>query len=257
MISTQATGSAGAMAPGQRQVRSRLCIFTPWILAGSLLISNIATLLSDRIHNAAYNIVATIASTAGHIVADAVLSRSPTRAKANAVNIETRRLQTASLELEAKNRALQREKEIVTASKVALAKEHDALRVVTAKRASAVKAMASRTTSVLASRSAEAISTLPVRAAPYVGIAALIAFTTWELKADCNLARALAELNADHGNDPIDTGKVCGAVDSVPTPQQAWAGVKSHSSTALKATYEGLESTANRLGLTIYTHPLK
>ena len=235
----------------------RFFSFVPWVLTGLLLISNVATVLSDSVHRAAYQIVDTIASIAGQNVADAVLARSPTIAKAKAVNIETRRLQTETAKLNAKNRALQRDKELVTASKAALSKQHDALRSVVARRASAVKAMASRTTTVLASRSAQAVSTLPIRAAPYVGIAALVTFTTLELKADCDLAKTLAALNADHGNEPIDTGKVCGAVDSVPTPQQAWVGVKSHANTSLKATYEVLEQAANRVGLTFYTDPLK
>jgi len=222
-----------------------------------LLISNAATVLSERIHTATYDLVAAIASTAGPVIADAVLAHSTTRAKAKAINLETRRLQTESVELIAKNRALKREHEVIAESRAALAKEHEALRAITVKRASAVKTLATRTTSVLAARSAEAVSTLPVRAAPYVGIAALVAFTTWELKTDCDLAKDLAALNAEHGNETIDTGKVCGAIESVPSPQQAWNGVKSHSSIALKATYDNVESVAKRLGLTLYTQPLK
>ena len=257
MTPVRATSQNGFDEIGGKRKRSGLWSFAPWLLTGLLLISNVAIVLNERIHGAAYDIVATIASIAGQVVADSVLSHSPTRAKAKVVNLETRRLQTEKVELIAKNRALQREHEIVLAGKAALAKEHEAMRAVAAKRATAVKAIVNRTTYVLTSRSAEAVSTLPVRAVPYVGIAALVTFTTWELKANCDLAKALAELNAEHGNESIDTGKVCSAVDRVPTPQQAWNEVKSQSSGALKATFDGVEAAAHRLGLTFHTEPLK
>jgi uncharacterized membrane protein len=75
------------------------------------------------------------------------------------------------------------------------------------------------------------------------------------LKADCELARALAELNAEHENDPVDTGTICKAVEKVPSPQQAWSTVKAQASTGLRTTYDALESAASRLGLTVYTQP--
>lgn len=188
---------------------------------------NFATLLVERVHDLAFGVVASVASVAGQAIASAVLERSPTKAKARAVDGATKRLQA--------------EAESLRASKAALAKEHDALKAVTARRASAVKAVATRTTTVLATRSAEAVATLPARAAPYVGIAALIAFTGVELKADCEVARALAQLNTEHGNAPIDTGQVCAAIDKIPSAGQTWNSVKAGADSALRKTYETLE----------------
>ena len=250
----------------------------PWALVALLAITNVATLLSERIHNAAFGVLTTAATLAGQVAADAILARSPTKAKAQAVDIATRQIQNELTGLQTKNRALTAESDAIKASRSVLEREHRALRIendtvktsraalanenetlrtVAAKRARTVRAVATKTTSLLATRSAGAIKTLPMRAAPYVGIAALIGFTTVELKADCELAQEIAKLNAEHGNDPIDIGQICKAVEMVPSPQQTWNSVKTESSVALRSTYDALEVTASRLGLTTSTQPPK
>jgi hypothetical protein len=231
--------------------RLHLSVVIPWALVFLLSLSNTSSLLSERFHNAAYGVLSNVLGIAGPAIADAMLSRSPTKARARAVDSATRQLQGERADLLNKNRALHAENEAVRASKAALAKEHHALRAVSAKRAAAVRAVATRTSSVLAARSAEAVSTLPLRAAPYIGIAALVGFTTMELKSDCELAKALADLNAEHGNEPVDSGQVCKVVESVPTPSQAWNSVKARSSATLNSTYDLLESTANQFGFTL------
>jgi len=255
----------------------------PWLLVCLLGVSNISSLLSERFHNAAFGVLSGVLGVAGPTIADAMLTRSPTKAKARAVDSATkqlqgeradlfhknrslhaenetarasvRQLQSERADLLNKNRALHAESESVRASKAALAKEHEALQAVSAKRAKAVRAIATRTSSVLAARSVEALSTLPVRAAPYVGVTALVAFTSMELSSDCELAKALANLNAEHGNEPVDPGPVCKAVASVPSPSQAWNSVKARSSATLASSYDLLESTANRFGFTLQARP--
>lgn len=217
-----------------------------WMLAGVLLACNVATLISEAIHETAFSALASVVGFAGKAAADAVLTRSPVQAKARATEKATRLLQAQHAELQAKHSKVVAEHEAAKASRAALAKEHDALRAVTAKRASAVKAFATRTTVTLSSRAASAITTLPASAAPYVGIAALVGFTTMELKSDCELARALVELNGQHGNEPVDPDPVCRAIEMVPSPQQAWAAVKLQASSTLRSAYDALEHGANR-----------
>jgi hypothetical protein len=236
--------------PNRTSVIPRASAAVPWILVLIFALSNIAILLFERVHDAAFDVVAAVVSVAGPGIANAMLARSATNAKTRAVEGSTKQLQAERAGLLTKNMALHAEVEAVKASKAALSKEHDALRATAAKRASAVNAMATRTSAVLATRSAEAVASLPVRAAPYVGIAALVSFTAVELKSDCNVAKALAELNVLHGNAPVDTGQVCAAISKVPSPQHAWDNVKTQAGTALRTAYDALESLANRLGLT-------
>lgn len=222
----------------------------PWALVLLLALVNLTTLLSDRIHDAAFSGVASVAAMAGPAIAETVVAHSPTMAKRRAVDGAAQKFEAERVALHTKNRALQAETEGLKVAKAALAKEHDALRALMSKRAAAVRALATRTTTVLAARSAEAIATLPVRAAPYVGLAALVGFTSLELQADCELAQALAALNAEHGNDKVDAGPVCNAVGKVPSPQQVWSAAKTRAGTALEGLYAALEEAARKLGLT-------
>ncbi len=235
---------------GPAPIARRPLAVTPWVLVALLTLSNFSLVISERLHAAAFGALASVAAVAGQSVSDALLARNPTQAKARASESAMRKLQSERAALLARNRALQIEKEAIQSSKVALENEQRALKAVVAKRAAAVRTVTMRTSTMLATRSAEAISTLPVRAVPYVGIAALVGFTSWELKADCDLARSLAELNTEHGNEPVDTGQVCGAVEKVPTPQEAWNNVKSRAGTSLRSTYGVLERTAMRFGFT-------
>ena len=112
-------------------------------------------------------------------------------------------------------------------------------------------AVSVRSATTLATRASDAIKTLPVRAAPYVGIAAAVSFTVLDLKADCDLALALAHLNQEHGNEPVDTGGICKAPDQVPSPQQAWVAIRDGSGNAWRATYAAIEGIATRAKLSL------
>lgn len=236
---------------------NRVTLIVSLVLVFLLTLSNVATLLSERVHDAAFGILASVLGVAGQVAAESILARSPTKAKARAVDVATRQIQFERADLLRKNNVLRAETEAVKVGKAALVQERNGLLSVAAKRAATVRAVAARTSTILATRAAEAVSTLPVRAAPYVGIGALVGFTTYELKMDCDVARALAELNAEHGNAPIDTGQVCTAIDRVPSPRQTWDKVIAEANSALSTTYTAIESTAKRIGLTLDTNPLK
>ncbi|MBT9160602.1 MAG: hypothetical protein DDT26_01889 [Dehalococcoidia bacterium] len=237
--------------------RRLLPLLAPWLLACLLLASNLATLVSEKAHAIAFNALAVVASLAGDVVAGAVLNRSPTKTRARAIGEATLQVTRERDELQTRYQAVSKENEAVKASRAALAKEHEVLRATATKRASAVKSLATRSTTILATRSAEAVSSLPLRAAPYIGIGALIAFTTIELRADCDLAKELAALNADHGNEPVDTGEVCRAVERVPSREQAWKLIKDGAGSAWRGTYDALEGSASRLGLSLNPGPKK
>ena len=133
----------------------------PWALVFLLALVNLTTLLSDRIHDAAFSGVASVAAMAGPAIAETVVAHSPTMAKRRAVDGAAQKFEAERVALHTKNRALQAETEGLKVAKAALAKEHDALRALMSKRAAAVRALATRTTTVLEARSAEVIATLP------------------------------------------------------------------------------------------------
>jgi hypothetical protein len=151
---------------------------------------------------------------------------------------------------------LQADVDAVKSSKAALGRDHDALKATTARRAAAVRDLSARTVTTLAGRAKDAIKTLPVRAAPYVGIAAAVSFTALDLKADCDLAKTIAQLSQEHGNAPVDTGEICKAADQVPSPQQAWSAIREGSGAAWLATSVAIEKLATSAGLALDTKKL-
>jgi len=212
---------------------------------------NIATVVSSRAHNLAFDSVAAVASVVGENWAQRLLAQSPVKVASGTFERAITQLQGERNELHARNRALQAENEAIKTARATLAKEHEVLKVMTAKRAAAVKALTTRTYVILGHRSTEALATLPVRAAPYLGIAALVGFTAVELRSDCELARSLAALSVEHGNEALDTGQICQAMDKLPTPDSVWQTVKGQASTSLHIAYSTLERVVAQLGFAL------
>ena len=244
MTSTSdATSDSSTLVRGSA-FRTRLAIFIPWMLVAVLVISNGTTLLSERVHAAAYGLVASVVQLAGAAAAYSMLSRSPAQTRARAVDRATRDLKTQNANYEARHRVLQADHTKLQNSKATLQKEHESLRTLTNERAAAVRNITTRTTVKLAARSAEAVASLPVRAVPYVGIAALVAFTAWEVTTDCELAHSLSDLAAEHENGLVDTDAVCKFVGEVPSADQAWSTVKSQANAMVKGAYTVIERYA-------------
>lgn len=154
-------------------------------------------------------------------------------------------------ELYAKIQTLQTQNNIAQLNLTQLIKENEELRATSERRAAAISVIAIEVTDILEKNARNVLATLGARLVPYVGIPVQISLTTIELKEDCDLATSLAELNAEHGNAPIDTEVICKAADMVPSPRQAWDQVKAQGNSALKTAYGALESTASMFGLSL------
>lgn len=206
-----------------------------------LIISNGATLLDERVHLAAYSVLADVAGIAGNTVSQSVLKRSPTYVKAREVERATKALRLQHGELSAKHNSLTFEYGKLQASRNAIAKDLDIQKAASVGRAAAVKNLSMKTASKLAARASKAISSLPLRAVPYAGIAALVAYTAVEMKEDCDLVRSLDALNTEHNNAPIDTSPICSLSDKVPSVDDTWNQVKSQANGLLKNAYGMIE----------------
>jgi FtsZ-binding cell division protein ZapB len=73
-----------------------------------------------------------------------------------------------------------------------------------------VRAISGRMAPRIGGVATKSLATLPGRALPYIGVAASVAFTTWEIAELCNLMNDLDELNISFGNAFNDPNKVCG-----------------------------------------------
>lgn len=219
----------------------------------SLIASNVATILSDQVHQKAFGLVERVVSLADETVASALLSRSTTQVRredaeraALSLRVERDAIRAERDLALSRHRALEIENEKVKRAAAAAKAERDAVKALAAKRAATVQKIARNTTTRLAARSAESVTSLPLRAAPYVGIAVLLTTTGLELQADCDLAKSLADLNAEHANEPIDVGSICRRVNSVPTREQLWKDVKARASASQRVFYETLQATFPR-----------
>lgn len=219
----------------------RIYVVFPWILVVFLLILNGATVIDERVHLAAYGVIADMVGFAGNTVSQAVLRRSPTTVQARVVERATKELKLKNVELSARYSSLVIENGKLQTSKITLTKERDNLRALSARRAADVKNLSIRTASKLAARASKTITSMPMRAVPYAGIAALVTFTAIEMKEDCDLVRSLDVLNKDHENEPIDTNLICSYADKVPTMNDTWNQVKSKANGFLKNAYGVIE----------------
>ena len=151
-----------------------------WLLAAILLglvSMNIATLISDSFHAAAYAALGTAAGDAlGSKLSDKLLSRSPTVNRKND-------LASATKELSRKNKALKKRS-------VNLQKMSD-------KRSVAFKKFSQRTAARSAIAATRNFSSLSGEAIPILGIAVIAGVTAWNIHDSCQMMKELDELNAE------------------------------------------------------------
>jgi hypothetical protein len=245
---TDATASPQVPAPTAKR-RVPWAFLSRFVLVASLIASNVATVVSDRVHQVAFDLFERVALLAGDAVADRLLSHSPTRLRRAEGERVARplRAERDAIRVErdlalARRRALQLELDAAKATGAAAAVDRDAARAMAARRAAAVQKVARNATAKIATRSADTLATFPARAAPYVGVAALIGFTGYELKMDCELAQSLADLNIEHDNERIDVGPICRRVNQVSTFDQTLDTVKAKADVSQKAMYEALQA---------------
>ncbi|WP_141831570.1 hypothetical protein [Herbaspirillum sp. SJZ107] len=202
-----------------------------------------------------------------------IMGRRPRPASTNAVQTaedlsrENRILAERKKELESAVNKLQRENSTAKAQKVeadnhlrtlqaehtglrekhiALEKDRDALKAISVRRAKVVKTVADRISRNLAVHAGELITELPLRAAPYVGVATLVAGTAVDIKSDCELSRTLNDLVVEHQEAPLDTHAVCQYADKIPTATQVWTMAKSQADKLTVPVYQVVERLYRR-----------
>lgn len=211
-----------------------------------LLSTNIATLASDTAHTSLFDgLKHALSYIFADTVADNLLSLSPTTARSTDVakkstrqTAEIQRLQNVVSSVENSNKKLLADKTDLANRYQKLATDHDDLDAKHKKlkvdhddlnarhtkitndhqhmiktngvRQDKLRAISSRMTPRLGGIATKSIATLPGRMAPYLGAAASVAFTAWELAELCNLMNDLDELNITFGNAFQDPTKVCG-----------------------------------------------
>ena len=121
-----------------------------------------------------------------------------------------RLLQAEHHNLSSKHKNLTNDYAALDARHVALAKSHQQLTKASTDRQHKVRSISQRMAPRVGGIATKSLASLPGRAAPYLGTAASVVFTAWELSELCSLMNDLDELNIAFENNFSDPSKVCG-----------------------------------------------
>lgn len=103
------------------------------------------------------------------------------------------------------------------------ARERQAL----AKASAVARNVGKRTTIRLAVHSAESVAGIPARVLPFVGVAAIVAMTAYDVRSDCATVNEINEVLGALDAPVEDPGPVCKYVSKVPTVAEALMSAKS------------------------------
>lgn len=179
-----------------------------------LLSFNIATLMNDELHTAAFKTLGSVLGYAlGSTFTDQILSDSPTKQRGRDVE-----------KLTEENKKLIKDKATLTKNNTELQEKHTKLKTESAKRSVAVQKTSKRMASQSIVAATRNIASLPGQAIPVLGTALVIGVTTWDIYDFCNNLKYLNELNTVFEHQLEDQDKVCGV--KVPTKEQVVAEMK-------------------------------
>lgn len=116
-------------------------------------------------------------------------------------------------------------------------------RLAFAKASAVARSVAKRTTTRLAVHSAESVTGVPARVLPFVGVAAIVTMTAYDVQSDCATINEINEVLGALDAPVEDPGPVCRYVSKVPSVAEAWASAKSRAS-AVAAKVMGLAERA-------------
>ena len=180
-----------------------------------LLSFNIATLINDKLHTAAFNVLGSVlGDTLGSAFSDQILSDSPTVTRRHDVEVKTKKLTKEKMELV-------KDKDTLTKNNTALKEKYTKLKTESAKRSDAVQKASKRMAYRSTAGATRNIASLPGEAIPVLGTALIIGVTTWDIYDLCENLKYLNELNGVFEHQLEDLDKVCGM--KVPTKEHVMA----------------------------------
>ncbi len=170
-----------------------------------LLSANIATVVSDSLHTAAFN---TLKSVLGLAFADTaltkILSQSPTVKRKDDVAVKTKELTDKNTRLIRNNTELE--------------EKHAKLKTESARKAEAVQKTSKRVTKRSVVGATRNIASLPAETIPILGTSIIVGVTLWDIHDLCQNMKDLNELNDVFEHQLEDQDAVCGM--EVPTKEQ-------------------------------------
>ena len=210
-----------------------------------LITSNLLSLVDDRFHSAAYDLLTTVGSRVGQTVLSKMTAHSPTTAVEKKITNVTQRLKSDYTNLDAKykglnttHNSLQAKYSKLDTTYSSLQTKHATLEAKTVKRTEALKKFSSNTMARVVKNKTVELASLPERAIPYAGIAVMLGVTAYEINSDCELLKEINSLAQENEFAPLETNTVCGF--KLPSTDEVWGRVKFESKYALQPAYDQL-----------------
>jgi hypothetical protein len=188
------------------------------LLIAVLLVSNIATLLSERFHDALVGAITSVAALGGATLASKVLSHSAHARKQAAVVAATREAQSRLAAQNSKLQALERQH-------AELSKQTKLLADRQRRAAQQTQQLANRAKQRLARTVARSTGALAGQAVPALGVVVTVGVTTLAVVDACDTLKDWNTNLALHDQAPLDTAAVCGV--RVPSSSEVLAGLSS------------------------------
>lgn len=220
------------------------------IVMFGLLALNVATLVSEAIHDIGFGLVkAAFSPVMSNDILARILKDSPTLRRKSDVAFATK--------------AISEERATVLASKKALESEHNALKKVNEEvkgkyaalthvsqvRSTAVQKVSKRLATRTVFNATRNSSSVFAEAIPYLGVAVVLGVTALDLRDACETLKDMNELGKTFDHTPEDESKVCGL--KVPTKGEVIAKAKS----SWKATYEAAADALKKEGAKLSPAP--
>ncbi|MDV6341823.1 hypothetical protein R2083_05265 [Nitrosomonas sp. Is35] len=176
-----------------------------------LISANIATLVSDSLHTAAFN---TLKSFLGYALTDTALTRvlgqSPTVKRNDDVAVKTKELVDKNTRLTRNNSELE--------------EKHAKLKMESDKKIKTVQKVSKRIATRSVASATRNIVSLPGRAIPISGASIIVGVAVWDIHDLCQNMKDINQLNSAFGHALEDQDQICGM--KVPTKEQVLADVK-------------------------------
>ncbi|OQW82653.1 MAG: hypothetical protein BVN30_07915 [Proteobacteria bacterium ST_bin16] len=176
-----------------------------------LISANIATLVNDSLHTAAFN---TLKSFLGYALTDTTLTRvlgqSPTIKRNDDAAVKTKELIDKNTRLARNNSELE--------------EKHAKLKTESARKVKAVQKVSKRIATRSITSATRNIASLPGETIPVLGTSIIIGVTLWDIHDFCQNMKDINELNSEFDHALEDQDQVCGI--EVPTKEQVLADVK-------------------------------
>jgi hypothetical protein len=199
-------------------------VLLPLLIVG-LVVSNIASVVSERFHEALFGAVSTVATIAGTTLAGKLMANSLQTRKQVAIDSATRDVQKRLALQTSKLQDLERQHSALNARHGDLQKRNTAL--VEARRMAALKTqeLAARSKARLARTVARNTGALAGEAVPALGLVVAVGVTALDVVDACETLKDWNASLAAQDQAPLDTASVCGV--RVPSSKEVLAGLTS------------------------------